>query len=126
MICFPVFLRRPCLGPYVERIFGKELGVTLPESFLKTELLEDFGKGHPDPNLTYAKDLVDVMSGGDFAFGAAFDGDGDRNMILGEKAFFVTPCDSLAVIAENLEAIPYFAKTKVGRANFKPLEFYLL
>ena len=55
---------------------------------MKTELLEDFGNGHPDPNLTYASDLVDAMAKGDRAFGAAFDGDGDRNMILGEKVGF--------------------------------------
>ena len=52
---------------------------------MKTALLEDFGNGHPDPNLTYASDLVDAMATGQHAFGAAFDGDGDRNMILGEK-----------------------------------------
>ena len=47
---------------------------------------------------------------GEFGFGAAFDGDGDRNMILGQNAFFVTPCDSLAVLANNLDLIPYFQK----------------
>ena len=47
---------------------------------------------------------------GEFGFGAAFDGDGDRNMILGQHAFFVTPCDSLAVLANNLQLIPYFQK----------------
>ena len=56
------------------------------ESFIKTNILPDFGGGHPDPNLTYADDLVNAMSAGDYAFGAAFDGDGDRNMILGAKA----------------------------------------
>merc|ERR1712088_884888 len=107
-------------GPYVERIFGTELGAP-QESFIKTNILPDFGGGHPDPNLTYADDLVNAMSAGDYAFGAAFDGDGDRNMILGAKAFFVTPCDSLAVIANNLESIPYFQKNQVnGYARSMP------
>lgn len=101
-------------GPYVERIFGKELGAA-ESSFMKTNVLPDFGGGHPDPNLTYAKDLVEAMAKGGIGFGAAFDGDGDRNMILGENAFFVTPCDSLAVIADNIECIPYFAKAKVAK-----------
>ena len=71
-------------GPYAERIFGDELGAP-KESFLKTNILEDFGGGHPDPNLTYAADLVDRMKKVEdgFSFGAAFDGDGDRNMIIG-------------------------------------------
>merc|ERR1712156_761385 len=107
-------------GPYVERIFGTELGAP-QESFMKTNILPDFGGGHPDPNLTYAEDLVKAMSAGQHAFGAAFDGDGDRNMILGPKAFFVTPCDSLAVIANNLECIPYFQKNQVnGYARSMP------
>jgi len=72
---------------------------------------EDFGGGHPDPNLTYAHDLVERMWKDDApAFGAASDGDGDRNMILG-KQFFITPSDSVAMIAANAqEAIPYFKK----------------
>merc|ERR1712156_1406048 len=107
-------------GPYVERIFGTELGAP-QESFMKTNILPDFGGGHPDPNLTYAEDLVKAMSAGQHAFGAAFDGDGDRNMILGPKAFFVTPCDSLAVIANNLEIIPYFQKNPAnGYARSMP------
>lgn len=70
---------------------------------------EDFGGGHPDPNLTYAKDLVDLMWKDDApVFGAASDGDGDRNMILGRQ-FFITPSDSVAIIAANAQgAIPYF------------------
>lgn len=96
-------------GPYVEQIFVKELGAS-PESVHRTTPLPDFGGHHPDPNLTYAKDLVDRIAAGDQHFGAAFDGDGDRNMILGEKAFFVNPSDSLAVIADNLSVIPYFKK----------------
>lgn len=69
---------------------------------------EDFGGGHPDPNLTYAKELVDICWGDNGPdFGAASDGDGDRNMILGKK-FFITPSDSVAMIAANADAIPYF------------------
>ena len=70
---------------------------------------EDFGGGHPDPNLTYAHDLVDIMWGNDAPdFGAASDGDGDRNMILGNH-FFITPSDSVAMIAANAQqCIPYF------------------
>jgi phosphoglucomutase len=107
-------------GPYVEDIFVKELGCP-KSSCVKTNVLPDFGGGHPDPNLTYAVDLVEAMRTGDYGFGAAFDGDGDRNMILGEKAFFVTPCDSLAVLANNLHHIPYFKKTGVkGVARSMP------
>lgn len=109
-------------GPYAERIFGDELGAS-KESFIKTNILEDFGGGHPDPNLTYAADLVDRMKKVEdgFIFGAAFDGDGDRNMIIGTGGFFVTPCDSLAVIANNLECIPYFQKNPVnGYARSMP------
>ncbi len=71
--------------------------------------LEDFGGGHPDPNLTYAHELVELQwSDKATDFGAASDGDGDRNMILG-NAFFITPSDSVAIIAANAqEAIPYF------------------
>ena len=71
--------------------------------------MEDFGGGHPDPNLTYAHDLVEHQWGDHAAdFGAASDGDGDRNMVLG-RAFFITPSDSVAMIAANAqEAIPYF------------------
>ena len=77
---------------------------------------EDFGGGHPDPNLTYAHDLVDIMWGeGAPDFGAASDGDGDRNMILGTK-FFINPSDSVAIIAANAQqCIPYFKSgLKVG------------
>jgi len=94
-------------GPYVEAIFVGELGCAA-SSCVKTEVLPDFGGGHPDPNLTYAADLVAAMAAGEHGLGAAFDGDGDRNMILGKDAFFVTPCDSLAVLADNLEHIPWF------------------
>lgn len=71
------------MGPYVKRILVQELGAPA-ESAIRCEPLEDFGGDHPDPNLTYAADLVKRMRGGQYDFGAAFDGDGDRNMILGE------------------------------------------
>ncbi|KAK8370243.1 hypothetical protein V6Z11_A01G163700 [Gossypium hirsutum] len=88
---------------------------------------EDFGGGHPDPNLTYAKELVARMGLGksDSAvdppeFGAAADGDADRNMILG-KRFFVTPSDSVAIIAANaVDAIPYFSSGLKGVARSMP------
>ncbi|XP_043790382.1 phosphoglucomutase [Apis laboriosa] len=107
-------------GPYVKRIFSNELGVD-NSSIINVIPLEDFGGLHPDPNLTYAIDLVNTMKNDPYDFGAAFDGDGDRNMILGKKAFFVTPSDSLAVLAANLNAIPYFKKTGIkGYARSMP------
>nr|UEK51499.1 Pgm-1-like protein [Parasacculina yatsui] len=96
-------------GPYARRIFVDELGAPR-ESVVNDTPLEDFGGSHPDPNLTYAKSLVDALKIGRQAFGCAFDGDGDRNMILGENALFVNPSDSLAVIADNAACIPYFAR----------------
>ncbi|ORC89428.1 phosphoglucomutase [Trypanosoma theileri] len=107
-------------GPYAKDIFCSCLGV--PESCLTgVEVLPDFGGHHPDPNLTYAKKLVEAMglnSDGtpntnivgklpDFA--AAFDGDADRNMILGER-FFVTPSDSVAILAANADVVPFFTQ----------------
>lgn len=107
-------------GPYVKQIFEQELGVK-SSNLINTTPLEDFGGLHPDPNLTYAADLVNAVKNGTFDFGAAFDGDGDRNMIIGKKAFFVTPSDSLAVLANNLNVIPYFQKTGVrGYARSMP------
>lgn len=108
------------MGPYAMKIFVQVLGASV-ESVVNSVPLEDFGGKHPDPNLTYAADLVSEMGKGNHVFGAAFDGDGDRNMILGEKAFFVTPSDSLAIIAANMSEIPYFKKTGVrGFARSMP------
>jgi len=111
-------------GPYARKLFVEELGA--PESCLMNATpLPDFGGLHPDPNLVYAKQLVDVCdpSKNESApeFGAASDGDGDRNMILG-KGFFVTPNDSVAVIAANaVAAIPYFkSKGLKGVARSMP------
>jgi phosphoglucomutase len=82
--------------------------------------LEDFGKGHPDPNLVYAHDLVEVLFGADAPdFGAASDGDGDRNMILGRN-FFVTPSDSLAVMAANAHLVKGYKSGIAGIARSMP------
>lgn len=110
-------------GPYAQRIFVEVLGGK-PECVMRGEPLEDFGGGHPDPNLTYAAELVarcDPKQNPDAPdMGAASDGDGDRNMILG-KGFFVTPSDSVALIAAKAsEAIPYFAKGLKGVARSMP------
>ncbi|KAG7612659.1 Alpha-D-phosphohexomutase alpha/beta/alpha domain I [Arabidopsis suecica] len=107
-------------GAYAKPIFVDNLGAK-PDSISNGVPLEDFGHGHPDPNLTYAKDLVDVMYRDDGPdFGAASDGDGDRNMVLGNK-FFVTPSDSVAIIAANAqEAIPYFHAGPKGLARSMP------
>ena len=106
-------------GPAAKRILGEELGVPL-SSLRNCEPREDFGGLHPDPNLVYAEEIVRTMgldSTGRVLdksglsppdFGAACDGDADRNMILG-KSFFVTPSDSVAVLAANAAAIPAFA-----------------
>ena len=82
--------------------------------------LPDFGGGHPDPNLTYAHELVEEMFGSNASdFGAASDGDGDRNMILGRN-FFVTPSDSLAVLAANATLVPGYAGGIAGVARSMP------
>ena len=108
------------MGPYVKRILVQELGAP-EQSAIRCVPLEDFGGDHPDPNLTYAADLVNKLKIGDYDFGAAFDGDGDRNMILGRGGFFVTPSDSLAVLSDNLEVIPYFKRDGVkGYARSMP------
>lgn len=107
-------------GPYVKAIFEDILGAN-PKDLHRTVPKPDFGGCHPDPNLTYAKSLVDQIKLGEHDIGAAFDGDGDRNMILGKNGFFVTPSDSLAVIAANIECIPYFKTRKVtGFARSMP------
>ncbi|XP_063795264.1 phosphoglucomutase-1 isoform X5 [Pseudophryne corroboree] len=108
------------VGPYVKKILCEELGAPA-NSAVNCTPLEDFGGHHPDPNLTYASELVDTMKTGEHDFGAAFDGDGDRNMILGKNGFFVNPSDSVAVIAANIFSIPYFQQTGVrGLARSMP------
>ncbi|MDP2154290.1 MAG: alpha-D-glucose phosphate-specific phosphoglucomutase [Methylotenera sp.] len=107
-------------GPYAKEIFVNRLGAPI-ESLMNCEPSEDFGGGHPDPNLTYAEDLVNIMFAGEDAldFGAASDGDGDRNMILGQN-FFVTPSDSLAVLAANATLVPAYVAGIAGVARSMP------
>ncbi|OUM55184.1 hypothetical protein BVG19_g4674 [[Candida] boidinii] len=106
-------------GPYGKAIFVDELGLPL-SSIQNYRPLEDFGGLHPDPNLTYAKTLVERVDSEKIAFGAASDGDGDRNMIYGAGAF-VSPGDSVAIIAEHASAIPYFQRTGIyGLARSMP------
>ena len=100
-------------GPYISTILVDCLGADATD-LLRTVPKPDFGGGHPDPNLTYAKTLVERLHTGEHDLGAAFDGDGDRNMILGKNGFFVCPSDSLAVIADNIDSIPYFKSRKVA------------
>jgi len=106
-------------GPYARALFVGSFG--LPEESLQNcTPLPDFGGGHPDPNLTYAHTLVDVVEAKGIEFGAASDGDGDRNMIYGKSAF-VTPSDSVAIIAHHADTIPYFKKGGVkGLARSMP------
>jgi phosphoglucomutase len=106
-------------GPYASRLFEGLLGA--PSGTVRNGLpLEDFGGGHPDPNLTYAAELADLLlKGNDYAFGAACDGDGDRNMILG-RACFVNPSDSLAVLTANATLVPGYAKGLTGVARSMP------
>lgn len=106
-------------GPYAKEILERRLGASAG-SVMNFVPLEDFGGGHPDPNLTYAHELVDILYGDNAPeFGAASDGDGDRNMILGNH-FFVTPSDSLAVIAANATLVPGYKKGLAGIARSMP------
>ncbi len=106
-------------GPYAREILERRLGAAAG-SVINGVPLEDFGGGHPDPNLTYAHELVEIMYGADAPdFGAASDGDGDRNMVLG-RGFFVTPSDSLAVIAANAALAPGYADGIAGIARSMP------
>lgn len=106
-------------GPYAKEIFVNRLGAPA-SSLMNCEVSENFGGGHPDPNLTYAEDLVKIAYGTQAPdFSAASDGDGDRNMILGNH-FFVTPSDSLALIAANAKLIPAYAKGLSGVARSMP------
>ncbi len=106
-------------GPYAKEIIERRLGAPAG-SVMNGVPLEDFGGGHPDPNLTYAHELVEISYGVDAPdFGAASDGDGDRNMVLG-RGFFVTPSDSLAVIAANAALAPGYADGIAGIARSMP------
>ncbi|MBN9303857.1 MAG: alpha-D-glucose phosphate-specific phosphoglucomutase [Devosia sp. 67-54] len=106
-------------GPYAHRIFEDMLGAARG-SVVNGTPLPDFGGGHPDPNLVYCKDMYDLMmtdAGPDFA--AASDGDGDRNLIIGKKRF-VTPSDSLALLAANAPLAPGYANGIAGIARSMP------
>jgi phosphoglucomutase len=106
-------------GPYARQILENQLGAE-PGSVMNCIPLPDFGGGHPDPNLVYAHDLVSLLFGEDAPeFGAASDGDGDRNMILG-KRFFVTPSDSLAILAANAHLVPGYRDGLAGIARSMP------
>ncbi len=106
-------------GPYATEILQRRLGASA-DSLMNAVPLEDFGGGHPDPNLTYAPELVSIMFADNAPdFGAASDGDGDRNMILG-KQFFVTPSDSLALLAANATLIPAYQNGLAGVARSMP------
>ncbi|MDJ0715212.1 MAG: alpha-D-glucose phosphate-specific phosphoglucomutase [Prochloraceae cyanobacterium] len=106
-------------GPYARAIFEKRLGA-VEGTVINGTPLEDFGGGHPDPNLVYAKGLVDILFGEDAPdFGAASDGDGDRNMILGRN-FFVTPSDSLAILTANAHLVPGYSQGLAGVARSMP------
>lgn len=106
-------------GPYAQEIFTQRLGAPA-STLMNCEVSETFGGGHPDPNLTYAEELVKIVYGSNAPdFAAASDGDGDRNMILG-KAFFVTPSDSLAIIAANAHLIPAYKAGLAGVARSMP------
>jgi len=106
-------------GPYAREILEQRLGAPAG-TVINATPLPDFGGGHPDPNLTYAHDLVEELFGSAAPdFGAASDGDGDRNMILG-RHFFVTPSDSLAVLAANATRVPGYARGLTGVARSMP------
>jgi len=106
-------------GPYAHAIFQGSLGA--PEgSVLNGQPLPDFGGGHPDPNLVHARSLVELLFREDGPdFGAASDGDGDRNLILGRQ-FYVTPSDSLAVLAANAHLVPGYREGLAGIARSMP------
>lgn len=106
-------------GPYAREILENRIGAA-PGTVMNGEPLEDFGKGHPDPNLAHAKELVAMIKGADgLDSAAASDGDGDRNMILG-RDFFVTPSDSLAVLAANAHLVPGYKDGISGIARSMP------
>ncbi len=106
-------------GPYAKKLLEEVLGA--PAGSVRNGTpLEDFGGGHPDPNLTYAHELADLLMDGDaYQFGAACDGDGDRNMILGKRCF-VNPSDSLAVLTANATLAPGYASGLAGVARSMP------
>ena len=106
-------------GPYARELFVNKIGLH-ENCLMNSNPLPDFGNLHPDPNLTYADKLADLLlNKRSFDFGAACDGDGDRNMILG-KSCFVNPSDSLAVITANTNLIPGYKNSMYGVARSMP------
>jgi len=106
-------------GPYAKEIFEHRLGAA-PGTVVHGTPLPDFGGMHPDPNPTWAHELMDELMGAEAPdFGAASDGDGDRNMILG-RGIYVSPSDSLAVIAANATLVPGYAGGLKGVARSMP------
>ncbi|MBO9630197.1 MAG: alpha-D-glucose phosphate-specific phosphoglucomutase [Shinella sp.] len=106
-------------GPYAKEILENRLGAA-KGSVLNFMPLPDFGGHHPDPNLVHARALYETMMADDAPdFGAASDGDGDRNLIIG-KGIFVTPSDSLAILAANAHLAPGYAKGLAGIARSMP------
>lgn len=106
-------------GPYATEILERRLGAA-KGTVVNGTPLPDFGGMHPDPNPTWAHELMDVMFGPDAPdFGAASDGDGDRNMVVG-KGIYVSPSDSLAVLAANAHLVPGYAKGIAGVARSMP------
>ena len=106
-------------GPYAHELLEHRLGFA-PGTVRNGTPLEDFGGHHPDPNLVYARDLYDLLMGPDAPdFGAASDGDGDRNLIIG-KGRFVTPSDSLAMLAANAHLAKGYAAGLKGIARSMP------
>lgn len=106
-------------GPYATEILERRLGFA-PGTVRNGTPLEDFGGHHPDPNLVHARELYDLMmSPGAPDFGAASDGDGDRNLIIG-RGIFITPSDSLAMLAANAHLAPGYAEGLKGIARSMP------
>ncbi len=106
-------------GPYATEILERRLGFA-PGTVRNGTPLEDFGGHHPDPNLVHAHELYELMMGPDAPdFGAASDGDGDRNLIIG-KGRFITPSDSLAMLAANAHLAPGYARGLSGIARSMP------
>jgi phosphoglucomutase len=106
-------------GPYAHEILERRLGFA-PGSVVNGTPLEDFGGHHPDPNIVHARELYDRMMGPDAPdFGAASDGDGDRNLVIG-RGRFVAPSDALAILAANAHLAPGYARGLAGIARSMP------
>jgi len=119
MFCMRFDAMHAVTGPYATEILERRLGAATG-TVMNGVPLEDFGGGHPDPNLAHARELVEVMNGPQGPdFGAASDGDGDRNMVLGRR-FYVTPSDSLAVMAANAHLLPGYHNGLTGVARSMP------